>query len=531
MIDPLLPDDPRTVGRYRLEGVLGGGGMGRVYLGRSPGGRTVAVKVVRPELAGDEGFRRRFAREVEAARRVGGFYTAQVVDADPAADPPWLVTAYVPGPSLSEAVHGGGPLPAAEVLSLAAGLAEGLAAVHEQGIVHRDLKPGNVIMGGDGPRLIDFGIARALDSGDGMTSTGIMGTPAFMAPEQIRGEVPGPATDVFALGCVLVFAATGRSPFRGGEIAALVYRIVHGEPDLSGVPDELVGLVADCLAKDPAARPSIASVLERAASASPEAPTPTPARDAEAARVPEQREPEAAVTGGTRAPDTVGTADHGAVQAPEALGADHTPPVGGVAEPAPAEPEPAPAALLPPDWRRTYDSTRWEHLVTCAEVTLLLWLLVLVPAGLLSLLSLFFVSPDTLLGFYTNRWVVLSVAGSAVAFTLLSWWASGREALTLDPHGMTVVHWSGSSMGSAHAIPWNAVERVGLKRNGELEFLPAPGARMPEGLPGKEREDGSVSIPLFGLMTHTGTVAARRLAEAREGLRAAAGEKYTDLAG
>ncbi|MFD0902752.1 serine/threonine-protein kinase [Actinomadura sediminis] len=264
-MEPLRQGDPCEVGPYRLEGRLGGGGMGRVFLGRSRGGRSVAVKVVRPELADDAGFRRRFALEVEAARRVGGFYTAQVVDAGPDADPPWLVTAYVPGPSLHQAVSAHGPLPPESVAVLGAGLAEGLAAVHACGLVHRDLKPSNVILADDGPRIIDFGISRALDATSHTRSQAVVGTPSFMSPEQARGREIGPASDVFSLACVLAFAATGRSPFGTGPAEAVVYRIVHDEPDLAGLPGHLVGLVRRCLAKDPGARPDLADVLDELA--------------------------------------------------------------------------------------------------------------------------------------------------------------------------------------------------------------------------------------------------------------------------
>ncbi|MEV5705608.1 serine/threonine-protein kinase [Actinoallomurus sp. NPDC052274] len=198
-MDPLQVGDPRQVGAYRLLGRLGGGGMGQVYLARSRGGRLVAVKLVRPELASDASFRRRFAQEVAAARRVGGFYTAPVVDADPGADPPWLVTAFISGPSLQQAVDTHGPLPAQAVGVLGAGLAEGLAAIHAAGLVHRDLKPGNIILAADGPRVIDFGIARALDAVQ--ASTTVLGTPGFMSPEQAGGLRVGPPSDVFATTC------------------------------------------------------------------------------------------------------------------------------------------------------------------------------------------------------------------------------------------------------------------------------------------------------------------------------------------
>jgi serine/threonine protein kinase len=252
---------------YHVLGQLGEGGMGQVFFGRSPGGRPVAVKLIRHEYARRQQFRARFAREVEAARRVGGFHTALVVDADPDADPPWMATAYIPGPSLHVAVTELGPLAAQAVRTLGAGLAEGLAAVHACGLVHRDLKPGNVILATDGPRIIDFGIARTEDA-SGMTATGdVPGTYSYMSPEQVNGHPVGPAGDVFSLGSVLGFAATGRNPFAGETIAATLHRITSEPPDLHGVPVEggLQDLIAACLAKDPAARPQLADVLARLA--------------------------------------------------------------------------------------------------------------------------------------------------------------------------------------------------------------------------------------------------------------------------
>ncbi|MFB6816791.1 protein kinase [Streptomyces sp. NPDC056347] len=261
----LLPADPRKVGPYRLLARLGAGGMGEVFLGRSPGGRTVAVKVVRRPLAEDVHFRRRFSREVAAARRVGGFYTAQVVDADTEADQPWLVTSYIPGPSLREAVTAYGPFPAEAVAGLGAGLAEGLRAIHACGVVHRDLKPGNVLLADDGPRVIDFGIARALDETSELTRSGVVGTPAYMSPEQIRGEEAGPAGDVFCLAAVLAWTATGEAPFGGGRKEAVMYRVVHEEPDLTGVPATLAPLIAAGLAKAPGTRPGVDEILDRCA--------------------------------------------------------------------------------------------------------------------------------------------------------------------------------------------------------------------------------------------------------------------------
>ncbi|GAA2417003.1 hypothetical protein GCM10010420_54110 [Streptomyces glaucosporus] len=265
---PLEADDPRTVGDYRLLGRLGAGGMGRVYLGRSPGGRAVAVKVVHPHLAADGEFRARFRREVASARRVGGAWTAPVLDADPEAATPWVATGYVAGPALQQAVADHGPLPEHTVRALGAGLAEGLAAVHALGLVHRDVKPSNVLLTLDGPRLIDFGIARALEGTASLTSTGVVvGSPGYMSPEQALGRRTGPATDVFSLGAVLAFAASGTPPFPGDNPAVLLYQVVHEEPELGGLPGALRETVEACLAKDPAARPAPAEVARRLAGA------------------------------------------------------------------------------------------------------------------------------------------------------------------------------------------------------------------------------------------------------------------------
>ena len=269
MAQDLQPRDPPKVGPYWLLGRLGSGGMGQVFLGRSPGGRLVAVKVVRAELAGQAEFRVRFAREVAAAQKVSGLFTAPVVDADVDAPVPWLATAYVPGLSLADAITGHGPLPAASVLALAAGLAEGLGAIHAAGIVHRDLKPPNVLLAEDGPRIIDFGIARAAEASM-LTGTGVVfGSPGFMSPEQARGNRVGPPSDVFSLGAVLTFAATGQGPFGTGSSDTVLYRVVFTPPDTGGVPAELRPLVERCLAKDPAQRPSTAQLLAQLGTAPP----------------------------------------------------------------------------------------------------------------------------------------------------------------------------------------------------------------------------------------------------------------------
>ncbi|MFJ4471946.1 serine/threonine-protein kinase [Streptomyces sp. NPDC089424] len=265
-MQPLGVDEPTAIGPYRLLGRLGSGGMGRVYLGRSAGGRTVAVKIVHPHLALDEEFRARFRREVEAARRVGGAWTAPVLDADPQAPVPWVATAYAAGPSLAAAVADRGPLPPRSARALGAGLAEALAAVHELGLVHRDVKPSNVLLTLDGPLLIDFGIARALDGTASLTSTGVsIGSPGYMSPEQILGKGVSGAADVFSLGAVLAYAATGEPPFPGDSSAALLYKVVHEEPRLDALEGELREVVEGCLAKEPGARPAPAEVARRLA--------------------------------------------------------------------------------------------------------------------------------------------------------------------------------------------------------------------------------------------------------------------------
>ncbi len=264
----LSPDDPTTIGPYTLLGRLGSGGMGRVFLARSEGGRTVAVKLVHAELARESEFRVRFAREVAAARAVSGEWTAPVIDADTEAEVPWVATAYIPGMSLQDLVaREFGPLPEHTLRALANRLAHALHSVHGAGLVHRDLKPSNILVTADGPRVIDFGIARALDTmtGGQLTQTGaVLGSPGFMSPEQVRGERLTPASDVFSLGCGLVFAATGRGPFEGGESGAhaLMFRVAFEEPDLEGVPEGLLDLVRECLRKEPGERPDAERLLE-----------------------------------------------------------------------------------------------------------------------------------------------------------------------------------------------------------------------------------------------------------------------------
>ncbi|MBO8193507.1 serine/threonine protein kinase, partial [Streptomyces oryzae] len=264
----LAEDDPTSVAGYRLAARLGAGGMGKVYLSYTPGGRPVAIKVIRPDFAEDPEFRRRFQQEVRAAERVQGLYTAPVIDSDTEGPYPWLATAYVPGPSLAEAVTAHGRLPVSTVLFLVAGIAEALQVIHKAGIVHRDLKPSNVLLAEDGPRVIDFGIARAADA-TSLTSSGVtIGTPSFMAPEQAEGQRVSGATDIFALGQIAAYAALGTPAFGEGTSHGVLYRIVHAEPALDGLPDELSGLVTRALAKKPEDRPELDEILRMCQTAS-----------------------------------------------------------------------------------------------------------------------------------------------------------------------------------------------------------------------------------------------------------------------
>ncbi|MFB6553530.1 protein kinase [Streptomyces sp. NPDC056405] len=262
VFQPLQDDDPRTVAGYRLAARLGAGGMGRVYLSHTQGGRPVAIKVVRSELADDPTFRRRFGREIQAARKVKGAYTAELIDADADGTPPWLATLYVPGPALSDVVARSGPLPVPAVLWLMAGVAEALQAIHGAGIVHRDLKPSNVLLASDGPRVIDFGISVAADSTAHTATGAAIGTPQFMAPEQASGGDVTAATDIFSLGQTAAFAALGRPLYGDGPAVSVLYRIVHSEPDLSGLPERLRGLLTRCLAAEPGERVTPAEVVE-----------------------------------------------------------------------------------------------------------------------------------------------------------------------------------------------------------------------------------------------------------------------------
>jgi serine/threonine protein kinase len=261
MWQELQPDDPGRIGPYRLRGILGSGGMGRVFLGASADGQVAAVKVIRADLATDPEFRARFRREVTVARKVSSRFTVPLIDADADSAVPWLATAYVTGPSLADAVTERGPLAVPMVLRLAAGLAEGLCAIHAAGVVHRDLKPSNVLLAHDGPRVIDFGISVAAETSP-LTRTGLLvGSPGYMSPEQVEGREVGSPSDIFSLGAVLAFAATGEAPFGSGSAPTLAYRVVYRQVNLDRVPAEVRGLIQRCLTKDPGQRPTARDLM------------------------------------------------------------------------------------------------------------------------------------------------------------------------------------------------------------------------------------------------------------------------------
>ncbi|QPP06204.1 protein kinase [Streptomyces bathyalis] len=328
---PLGSGDPAEVGPYRLEAVLGAGGMGRVYLGRTPAGSEVAVKLVHREFAGDRAFRRRFELEVAAARRVQGLYTVPVVDADLRAEEPWLATAYVPGPSLQDAVEEEGPLQVDAALGLIARVAEALQSIHAAGVIHRDLKPSNILLTGEGPKVIDFGIARAADV-TSVTGTGMRaGTPAYMAPEYIKGQELTGAVDIFALGLIAHFAVTGRLAFGGGSAHSVTYRILEQDPDLHDCPEPLRTIAARCLHKDPHQRPTPTDVIHHCRT------TPTPERTVVDVHSAPTQPAHPAVPGAPGSPDVVGAPAPPPARQDPAQGTPRQQP--GSSQPAPHAPD------------------------------------------------------------------------------------------------------------------------------------------------------------------------------------------------
>ncbi|WP_206322278.1 serine/threonine-protein kinase [Streptomyces sp. HNM0575] len=404
-MEPLRAGDPRTAGPYRLTFRLGSGGMGRVFLGESPAGRRVAVKVVREDLASAPGFRDRFRREAKLAMRAGGFWAAQVVDADPDAAVPWIASQYVDGPSLAERVRQQGPLDESEVRRLGMGLAEALASFHKGGLVHRDLKPSNVLLLDDGPRVIDFGISKALETldtsvGADLTRAGtVLGTPGFMSPEQALGRPAGPPSDVFSLGSLLVHAATGAGPFGDGSSHALLFRVVYEAPELGEVPYGLRELAADCLRKSPEERPSADELIARLAGRQPPtAPDPRlpaqetgtgPAQETGTDLPPEATgggpHAEAATTGPQRAGSLSPTATTGTSARRPA------PPAHQSRPPAGAQPEPVAAlqAFEVEEWGYGVFWRRMRRPVVRASAIALLCLLVGRGFGAFPLLSLY----------------------------------------------------------------------------------------------------------------------------------------------
>ncbi|WP_438387753.1 serine/threonine-protein kinase [Actinopolyspora saharensis] len=485
-MQPLLAGDPDKIGDYRLLARIGKGAMGAVYLGVSRGGRPVAVKVAKPELAEDSEFRERFRREASMSAAVGGFWTATVVDSDPESAHPWLATEYVPGPTLHQAVAEHGPLPESTVLGLGAGLAEALQAVHRAGLVHRDLKPANVLLGPDGPRVIDFGISRAM-AATGMTATGMFfGTPGFFSPEQTTGSEVAPPSDVFSLGAVLAFAATGAAPFGNENTAAMLYRVVHSEPDLSALPEAVRSPVAACLAKDPNARPSTGELLDTLGNSERFSAEWLPAdvkalingHTAQLERVlhgqaPDHEQPPARRegAGGTAvapAPVTVTgpgpDSGHGpsvrAPQSPSAAGAAAPPPPAG--SPATAgNAESGHHRADPPQTVR--DELPGPVFRTAGRAGALLW------AGFSALLAYATVRTGTDLSVSGETAAVFMLA---VFLLLLSAVLSLANALIpairlkINPDGIRV-----SRMGLHRDIPWSRVGRVGLVGSGKKQAL------------------------------------------------------------
>ncbi|MFC7344309.1 serine/threonine-protein kinase [Saccharopolyspora griseoalba] len=479
-MQPLLASDPTAVDDYRLLARLGSGAMGGVYLGRSRGGRIVAVKLIRADLAEDPEFRERFRREAEAARSVGGFWTAAVVSADPDAEQPWLATEYVPGPTLHAAVSDHGPLPEATVRSLGAGLAEALVAIHEAGLVHRDLKPANVLLGPDGPRVIDFGIARAM-TGHSLTATGIfLGTPGFFSPEQTLGADVGPPSDVFSLGAVLAFAATATGPFGEESTAALLYRVAHGEPDLSEVPAGLRELLADCLAKDPAARPTPAQLLDRIGETKPQGSGWLPP-SITAVITQHTTELQRTAQAPPPQPTPVGAPKPATLQVPPAQPPAPAPAPGRPAQPPRAQP-PARPPMGEPIRPRQPQQTRSEPRVrrdgpgpefrTAGRAGSVIWAFVFALLLLGAYAAARFLGPGAagLLPAGGDTAVLAAQIGVALLVLGLVW--SVLRALV--PHLRLKINSEGvvvSRLGMTREIPWSQVSRVGVAGKGKSAAL------------------------------------------------------------
>ncbi|MBX6390944.1 MAG: serine/threonine protein kinase [Frankia sp.] len=461
---PLGPGDPEAVGPYPLLGRIGDGGMGRVYLARSPAGRFVAVKVVHTDLADDPFFRDRFRHEVAAARRVSGAFTAPVIDADPDAPVPWLATLYVPGPSLAEVVETTGPLPVGACLRLGAGMLEAVVSIHRAGIAHRDIKPSNVLLAADGPRLIDFGIARAADR-TALTRYGdVFGTPAFMSPEQAAGADAGTASDVFSLAAVLVFAATGTGPFGDGDPPALLYRVVHHEPDLAALPAELAALARPCLAKDPADRPAPAALLAafaaRLADAGPLA-WPAPV-----ARLVGQREDELRAE-----PPLAATLPDPSV--PGAVLVTAQPAVSPPVARHPARVGPAPLARTrvepPEDGAYVFTGQRWPHLLTGNLVLLLVAVCVLTMLN-----ALRYLGEDTPAS--TPRGAIaVAMLAFGCAMVALTTWRRGLWRLRLGISPPRLVIGPGGIQAQAggrhYSVPWSQLGGAQVIRLGRQDVV------------------------------------------------------------
>lgn len=476
-MQPLLASEPTRIGDYRVLARLGKGSMGSVYLARSRGGRNLAVKVIRPDLADDPQFLQRFRREAEIARAVGGFWTAAVVDADVDAEQPWLATEYVPGPTLHQAVAEHGPLPEHTVRGLTAGLSEALAAIHSAGLVHRDLKPANVLLGPDGPRVIDFGISRAMDA-SAITATGMFfGTPGYFSPEQTVGGEVGPASDVFSLAAVLVFAATGTGPFGNDNTAAMLYRVVHSEPDLTDIAESLRPMLATCLAKDPTARPTPAALLNQTGEFSPKSTQWLPA--AISALITERT---AQLQQATRAADTPTPASEPAqadpAQRPATQRVEQTTPI-TPARPKPTAQQPIPLAARQPAPRRPAARTpsegpgpvfkanrRIPALLAAAFYFAVAWGGIAAAFAIHGVPAQFVPAANTAL-------TILLVLGCLNILRVI------RPALRLkiSSAGLRV-----SRLGLSRQIPWNEVSRVGLAGRGKRETVVVwvhQGARRP----------------------------------------------------